>query len=932
MSSDFSPLQTNNDKIIQYNTMEINEDQKHEQLNQKTYSCTQLISIVGIIFLLHLSAFLLAIFLVPHFRCDKNKEIIIIEEETFPWLNANLPDFIYPIHYSLHLHPNQNEFLMTGDVNITFRVELRSDFIVLNSKELSFSSVEMLNKAPKFESYIENNQLEFVYIKFEGELKPDVKYTLRIQFEKKLTEVASGVYVTSYTDTLQIKRYVVLTYFNNKQARKGFPCFDDPRFKATFQLGLSHSFDYDPLSITDLKETISNDNIVKSIFEKTVPISTTSLGFIISDFKFQRKDLNGISIRISTPSQYYSRCNFALQTSYEILQCFKDKLNFTYPFSKLDISAIPNFGYPGSNSLSLIFMKLSNILMELQEGYEGKEVVVSSLAHQIAHQYFGNEVTMNNWDNQWLIEGLACYLEHLVAENVLKEKIEFYVDFLHPTYRVGKFINAEPLREEVRKQSEIINIFSELSYYKGASILWMLDNFVGRDALLSNLSHLLEMYRSKSISHRNIWDIIDENNLNKALNISAMMNSWIEQKGYPIITVIRHRDRLVVSQKPFLLESKEKNHVLWNIPFSLQTDKTPIQWHILKDSESSINIPINVSWFKVNVNQTGLYRVNYDEPTWKTLTSLLENNHQVFSAVDRAGLIDDIFMLSRAGILHASYIFDVVKYLKNEKEYAPWKIALSHFHDLLMLLEDDSHLLLIQNYFSTILASIITEFSDWNEEESNQMIKLRTSVFLSALEIENVDIIQKSIQMFRDWMNRDEPIQVNLEGIVYLSGIKYGSRKEWQFCWDKYKNSDKPREKELLLNALGYSRDVWQLKQYLDFTLNENEISIENIALVISSIASNPSGRLIVWDFIQEYWDFINKIFSKENYFINVILTKVTLYFRTEFKYNQVKNFFERVQLNTEVSKQILENIQWNIKWDRSIKERFIELVSKNVN
>ncbi|XP_023241979.1 glutamyl aminopeptidase-like [Centruroides sculpturatus] len=141
----------------------------------------------------------------------------------------------------------------------------------------------------------------------------------------------------------------------------------------------------------------------------------------------------------------------------------------------------------------------------------------------------------------------------------------------------------------------------------------------------------------------------------------------------------------------------------------------------------------------------------------QSVTQQTNKTEFVFSAVDRAGLIDDIFMLSRAGILHASYIFDVVKYLKNEKEYAPWKIALSHFHDLLMLLEDDSHLLLIQNYFSSILASIITEFSDWNEEESNQMIKLRTSVFLSALKIENVDIIQKSIQMFQNWMDRDEP-------------------------------------------------------------------------------------------------------------------------------------------------------------------------------
>nr|AMO02531.1 endoplasmic reticulum aminopeptidase [Tityus serrulatus] len=933
MPSSFSPLHTNKMNVFDYNTMEIIEDKKYETFNQKTYSCTQLTSIIIIIFLLHLSAFLLAIFLIPQFKCCESEEIIIITEETFPWLETNLPDFIYPTHYSLHFYPDQNNFHLNGDVNITFRVNHYTNFIILNYRDLNFSSVKMLNKSlPKFESLTINSQFELVYIKFDGELKPDIEYILSIRFDRKLDEVASGVYLTSYIHTQGMKRYIILTNFDHKQARRGFPCFDNPRFKTTFQLSLSHSFDYDPLCITDVKETISNDNIAKSIFEESIPISTSSLGFIIADFKFQRKDFKGISIRISTPSQYYSKCNFALQTSYDILQYFKNELDLTYPFSKLDISAIPNFEYPGSNSVSLIFMKLSNILMDLQEAYDGKEIVVSSLAHQIAHQYFDNEVTMKSWDKQWLIEGLASYLEHLVSEAVLKEKLEFYIDFLHPTYRLGKFINAVPLREDVRKQSEITNIFSELSYNKGASILWMLDDFLGRKNLLSYLSHLLKMHQFESIFNYNIWNIMDENNLNETVNISTMMNTWTEQNGYPIITVIRHQDRLVVSQKPFLLEIEEKNHVLWNIPFSLQTDKTPIQWHILKDRENSINIPTDISWFKVNVNQTGFYRVNYDEPSWKILFGILENNHRTFSAVDRAGLIDDVFMLSRAGILHASYIFDIVKYLKNEKEYSPWKIALSHFHDLLMLLQDDLNLSLTQDYFSSIIASIITEFSDWGEV-SNQMTKLRTSVFLSALEIENVDIIQKSTQMFQNWMNRNEKsIDVNLKEIVYISGIKYGSIKEWKFCWDKYKNSDNPREKELLLNALGYSRDVWQLTQYLYYCLNESKISIQDIALVISSVASNPYGRLTAWDFVQEYWDFINKIFSKENYLIDAILTKTTLYFKTSFKYHQVKNFSEHFRLNTEVSKQMLENILWNIKWERSIKERFIELVSKNVN
>lgn len=929
MTTALTPLQEYKDKNIQYNTMEVNENSENKPLSQKTYTCTQLICIVCIIFFLLLSAFILAIFLIPRFKCNNFNESVIVNEEKFPWKGSDLPDIVYPVHYSLLFNPDLNNFRLYGDVNITFRVRNYIDFLLLNTKNLNFSKLELLNDKPKLESHIENNQTELIYIKFGCDFKPNTDYVLRIQFEKKSDEIASGVYMTSYEHKQGMKRYIVATYFDKKHARRGFPCFDEPKFKSTFQLSISHSFDYEPISNTDLKETVSNGNIVNSIFEETSPISASAVGFIISDFKFQRKDFNGISIRISTPSQYYSRCTFALQTSFDVLKYFNNKLNLTYPFSKLDISTLLNFEYPGSSSASLIFMKLSNILVEQQESYDEREVVVTSLAHQIAHQYFGNEISMKSWNDQWLMEGLASYLEHLASEEVLKEKLEFYINFLHPTYRLGKFASFKPLQEEIRKLSEITNIYSELEYHKGAAIFWMLDNFLGRETLLFTLSHLLDMYRFKSITFCNIWNIMDESNFTQTLNISAMMNSWIEQKGYPIITVIRHRNRLVVSQKPFLLEAKEKNHVLWNIPFSLQTDKTPIQWHILKDRESSINITSDISWLKININQSGLYRVNYDEPTWKILIGILVNDHQTFSAVDRAGLMDDIFMLSRAEELPVSFIFDAVKYLNKEKEYAPWKIVLNHFHDLLMFLDDDSQLLLLQQYFSSVLAPILSEFYNWNDEGSNQMIKLRTSLLFFAIENENMDIIQKSTEMFQNWMDKDEPILVNLREIIYISGIKYGSRKQWQFCWNRYKESDNPREKELLLNALGYSRDIWQLKQYLYSTLNKSEISVQNIGLVISSVAANPYGRLITWDFIQEYWDYLNKIFAEENHFIEVILTKTTLYFKTKFRYNQTKNFFDRVRLNTELSKRILENIMWNIKWYRSIKEKFIGHIVK---
>lgn len=373
----------------------------------------------------------------------------------------------------------------------------------------------------------------------------------------------------------------------------------------------------------------------------------------------------------------------------------------------------------------------------------------------------------------------------------------------------------------------------------------------------------------------------------------------------------------------------------WIVPITLVDEKNPRTERLYWLNSTETEIPLSssdVKWVKLNVNQTGFYRVNYNESIWQQLSDTLKKaspNSHALSATDRANLIDDAFVLMKTGQLSVDLVMDLTMYLENgERDYIPWKSALHHFAilDILMLKYPPLHA-----YISKLIKPMVRALG-WQDSGSHLERKLRSTILGAAVNCEDEETIASARGLFRNWKERGAYIPPNIREVVYATGVRYGGMKEWGYCWEKYKNSTVPSEKRLLLNALGSTQNLWLLSQFLNYSLDRSKIKPQDTVTVISYVSRNSLGRTLVWKFIRENWPTILSLFGQGSFSMDSIISETTWYFSSQFEYEEAKNFFGSVGVGSgmQAVNQSLERIRGNIYWKDHVEPQIISWLSKN--
>ncbi|RXG59551.1 Endoplasmic reticulum aminopeptidase 1 [Armadillidium vulgare] len=660
-----------------------------------------------------------------------------------------------------------------------------TQFIVLHSRGLNISHYSLEDKYKqrinivKFLLCLEHQQ---IYLGLSRILHRGSNYTINLIYETIFKEHLDGFYISSYKDEYGNLRYIGSTHFEPTSARSAFPCFDEPHMKARFQLEIVR--DESQLSLFNMpirsSRPIPNSYLVVDEFEESVEMSTYLVAFVICDFVNVTDYMeNGVRVSIWAPYTMISQADYALQVSMKIIEYYEDFFGVTYPLPKQDLIAIPNFAAGAMENWGLITYRDTSLMVDSEHtSSRAQQQVTMVIAHELAHQWFGNLVTMSWWQDLWLNEGFASYMENMgtsIAETSWAMSEQFIIEKVQPALALDGLMTSHPVSLPVHDPADIESIFDAISYKKGASIISMLEVCVGKPVLQSGLRYYLNQHRYSNAGTDDLWEALTQAayEAQTPLNVKEVMDSWTLQAGFPLIS-IKIRDVTVEANQSRFVEvqanQSDPNSPLnstigyrWHVPLTFISSENPVNVSTVWMNVTNIefNIPKDLTWIKFNVGHRGIYRVNYDGAGWEMLTNLLLNDPLRISAADRASILDDVFTLVRAGRIKAKVALDLSQYLKNETAYAPWRTASTHLMDWVELLfSHPSHSLMI-SYVHSLVRPHYRRLG-WEDTGTHLEKLLRSELLMLAVDALDTEAIKISRDMFLGWRYRNETIPTEI--------------------------------------------------------------------------------------------------------------------------------------------------------------------------
>ncbi|XP_045130834.1 endoplasmic reticulum aminopeptidase 1-like isoform X2 [Portunus trituberculatus] len=860
--------------------------------------------------------------------------------EEFPWTDVRLPFHVRPLYYNISLHPNLTTRHVEGHVTIKLTAIEETTAIIIHGHDLNITDYSLNKKYGKpieilkFLVYPPHQQL---YLGLNEILRRGSNYTLRLKYKTTLKEGLEGFYLSSYINADGERRYLATTHFEPTSARAAFPCFDEPHMKAQFFLSLVREPQHIALFNMPLQDSVplQDTGLVMDSFEESKIMSTYLVAFVVCDYKsVSNMTRHNISLSVYAPPTMIDQAGYALQVASHIFDFYQDFFGIKYPLPKQDLIAIPDFGAGAMENWGLITYRETALMFDANHtsswAQQGVAVVI---AHELAHQWFGNLVTMSWWSDLWLNEGFASFMENIgtkAAQPGWAMEEQFLVDKMQPALALDALLASHPISTPVKDPAQIESIFDTISYKKGASIISMLESFIGHKMLAEGLQLYLRENEFGNAATDDLWAALTKvtKKHNNELDIKGIMDTWTLQAGFPLVSVTLQDGHILATQARFVVCEEnvtDPNEPLnttigyrWHVPLTYITSEQPheqaMHWMNLSDVEFEVGK--DVKWVKFNVGQRGFFRVSYDAAGWAGLISLLRNNHTALSSADRANLVDDIFTLVKAGTINGSLALELSLYLKNETRYIPWHTALEHlFQWVRLLFNYPAHTQMLQ-YIHTLIIPHYKRIG-WNNTGTHLERLLRSKILSAAVYCGDTHAIQEAKRMFHDWRINGTFIHPNLRAVVYRTGVRYGTEEDWRHCWKVYNTSTIPSEKKLMLKAMAQTQNPWLMQQFLEYTLDSTKIRQQDVLTVLQEVSKNPSGRFPAWRMVRQHWAQISRQFGQGSFTIGSIIKAVTSTFTSAFDLGEVESFFKDVSVGSgeRALAQALETIRLHIQW-----------------
>ena len=825
--------------------------------------------------------------------------------------NVRLSKDIIPVEYDIKLKPDLENFTFEGLETITISVIKKTNTITLHSKEIDIITAETLIGKEKLFAKISYDQKKetatFTLPKF---ILPS-KIKLTLVFKGILNDKMRGFYRSRYN--IGNKEYhMATTQFEATDARRAFPCFDEPAHKAIFNVSLIVPKSKIAISNTLPISTLEHEAGYKIVkFSPTPKMSTYLLAFIVGDFEYlEAKTNRNIRVRAYTVPSKKHQAKFALDCAVKTLEFYEKYFDINYPLPVLDMIAIPDFSSGAMENWGAITYRESAILVdENHSSTSNKQWVALVVAHELAHQWFGNLVTMEWWTHLWLNEGFASYIEYLAVDKLFP-KWEIWTQFskndLGIALRLDALKHTHPIEVEVHHPNEIGEIFDEVSYSKGASIIRMLANYLGEENFRDGLRYYLKKHSYKNTETIHLWRAFEK--ISKK-PVSEMMKNWTSKAGYPVVKAEIKKNELFLSQSRFFAN-----------PASKQKNKENIKWQI------PILVENNNDWLKINIGETGFYRTAY---SWELLEKLIVPvQNKILPPCDRLGIIRDLFALAEAGTISTINALEFLQAFKNEDDYTVWFELATGLNRIEQLLAKTPEIKffnkLILDLFSPNFLSL-----GWEKKKS----EIYTDTFLRALVITTLGhagdkkIIEQAKKYFIK-IQKGENMSPDIRRAIYSIVAKWGGIKEYNALIKLYKKETLHEEKNRIGSVLGDFSDPKILTLVCEFSMSKDVRNQDTVG-IFYGVGTNPLGRDVWWNFMQKNWKTLVSRYGEGGLTLGRAVKAISG--SAEEKHlKSFKKFFaihEAPGAKRSIE-QVTERLEGNIAWlkrDKKVIEYFLE-------
>jgi puromycin-sensitive aminopeptidase len=780
-----------------------------------------------------------------------------------------LPRHVIPTRYDLRLEPDLVAAAFTGQVTITITVKQTTRTILVNAVDLVIQSAtgegqqgRTLTASVELDPQAQRAKLTF------GEPIQPGEWRLHLSFHGKLNDQLRGFYRSTYKDASGTVQTLAATQFEATDARRAFPCWDEPDFKAVFSTTLVIDPQLTAVSNTTVvsESTVNNKKVVR--FADSIIMSTYLVAFIVGRLEATKPSYVGKTpIRLWTIPGKQPLTSFGQDIAAASLKFFEDYYGIPYPGDKLDLLAIPDFASGAMENLGAITFRETALLVDQRTGTHAElERVADVVAHENAHMWFGDLVTMSWWNGLWLNEAFATFMEMLAVDAWKPEwkRWESFSVARAAAFSVDGLMSTRPIEYQVRAPKDADAMFDILTYEKGASVLRMLEQYIGPTIFRDGVRQYLRTHAYDNADTKDLWTALGAV---ASQPVPELMNGWIFQPGFPLVTAELCTRELRLSQQRFSYLARASDaEQFWQIPVQIRLvigDRTEHRRLLLTERETSIELPVGVTSVFINEGGHGFYRVRHRAPL---LEQLLDQGLDRLAAIERFALVGDVWATTMAGLTPLHEYLKLAAHFKNERDKNVWAALLDSFSFLNRIISSEDRASL-ETFVRGCLSPAINELGwDARPGESELVRQLRGDL-LGALGRLGNDAAaqQEAAERYQRYRKNSVSVDPNIVPALVAILAHIGDEARYDEFLALYRAASTPQEERRYLFSLASFRHEDLLARTLARTIN-GEIRTQDAPFIVGALLTNVYGRERAWDFVKANWDQMDRLFPKQGF------------------------------------------------------------------